>query len=102
MNLAELFALVPSGHVQALELLSIEGGIYLLQSRIGTSVQPIRTDAGQTLRLRSVTHAREVLKGLPSPVPFFLVHCVVHSEMCGLDQGPQEPLRVPLALDSAW
>jgi hypothetical protein len=103
MTLSELCAWVASGQEPLeLELLSIEGGIYLLQVRVGSAVHPIRTRTGQALQLRSVTHAREVLEDLPAPVPFYLVHCVVHTEMCGFDHGPQEPLRVPLALDSAW
>jgi hypothetical protein len=103
MTLTELCAWVASGQGPLeLELLSIEGGIYLLQARVGSAVHPIKNPAGQAMQLRSVTHAREVLKDLPAPVPFYLVHCVVHTEMCGLDHGPQEPLRVPLALDSAW
>ena len=58
-------------------------------------------DAGQTLHLRSVEHARDVLHDLPR-LPFHLVHAVVHDEMCGMQDGTQDTLRVPISFNSSW
>lgn len=102
MSITELFALAAAGRLQSLELVSLEGAIYLLHAHVDSSVHPINTDNGLILRLRSVTHARDALKGLPSKVPFFLVHYAAHTQMCGLEQGADEPLRVPISLESAW
>ncbi len=53
-----------------------------------------------TLHLRSVEHARDLLHELPD-VPFNLVHAVVHDEMCGMQAGSQDTLRVPMPIHSA-
>lgn len=42
-----------------------------------------------------------VLQGI-TPVPFHLVQQVVQDEACGLGGGPQEPMRLPISLQSAW
>lgn len=44
---------------------------------------------------------RDVLQGI-TPVPFHLVQQVVQDEACGLGGGPQEPMRLPISLQSAW
>ena len=101
MNLQDLSLHAHAGHIDALNLISIEGGIYLLEIRIGGQPQLLRDERGKTLRLRSVEHARDLLQELP-PLPFHLIHAVVHEEMCGLPAGPQQRLRVPISLASQW
>jgi len=102
MNVQDVYEYAKTGDLQSLELLSIEGGIYLLRAQVDDQVQSVKMDDGETLKLRSVTQARELLEGLPAVVPFHLVHCEVHTEMCGFSGEPQEPLREPISLTSTW
>jgi hypothetical protein len=53
------------------------------------------------LHLRSVEHARDLLHALP-PIPFHLVHAVVHDEMCGIHNSDEQTVRVPMSIRSAW
>ena len=101
MNLPQLLLHAQHGQVEELNLISIEGGIYLLEIRIGGQPQLLRDAHGQTLRLRSVEHARDLLQELP-PLPFHLIQAVVHEEMCGLPSGPQQRLRVHISLACQW
>lgn len=101
MNLHDLSHHAHAGHIDALNLISIEGGIYLLEVHMDGALQPLHDDNGKTLHLRSVEHARDLLQSLPQ-VPFHLVHAVVHDEMCGMQDGTQDCLRVPIAMRSSW
>ncbi len=101
MNLPQLLLHAQHGQVEELNLISIEGGIYLLEIRLDGQPKLLRDERGQTLRLRSVEHARDLLQELP-PLPFYLVHAVVHEEMCGFPAGPQQRLRVPISLACQW
>ena len=56
---------------------------------------------GETIHLRSVEHARDLLHTLPK-MPFNLVHSVVHDEMCGLRDVDEQTLRVPISFRSTW
>lgn len=102
MNLEQLHAEAEAGRLESLELIAIEGGIYVLQAFVAGQRRTLVDGEGQTFRLRSTTQARNLLETLPARVPFHLVQCVVHTEMCGFDDGPQEPLRIPISLDAAW
>ena len=102
MNVQDIYEYAKTGDLQGLELLSLEGGIYLLQAQVEDRVQTIKEADGSTLRLRSVTQARDLLQGLPLTVPFYLVHHEAHTEMCGSGQGVQEPLRERISLESTW
>ncbi|PTQ66919.1 DUF6482 family protein [Pseudomonas sp. GV071] len=99
MNIQDIYEYAAAGDLQGLELLSIEGGIYLLQAQVENRLHAVRMDDGNVLRLRSVTQARELLEGLRTPVPFHLVQCETHGEMCGC-QTVNEPIREPIALRS--
>ncbi len=101
MNLPQLLQHAHSGQVDELNLISIEGGIYLLEIRQNGQPQLLRDEQGKTLRLRSVEQARDLLKELPA-LPFYLIHAVVHEEMCGLPAGPQQRLRVPISMVCQW
>ncbi|UVL16961.1 DUF6482 family protein [Pseudomonas sp. B21-023] len=101
MNLNTLFDQVGAGKVRALELLSLEGGFYLLRAMADAGPVTLSDDHGQALRFRSITQLRQVLAGLPT-VPCMLVQHVVHDEMCGQGDGPVAPLRVPVTLDEQW
>jgi hypothetical protein len=100
MNLQELTEHVHAGRVDELNLISIEGGIYLLEVRHEGRAHPLDDGTGRAVRLRSVEHARTYLENLPT-VPFHLVHASAHDEMCGLGSRADEPLKVPISLRSA-
>jgi hypothetical protein len=100
MNLQELTEHVHAGRVDELNLISIEGGIYLLEVRHSGRTQPLNDVHGKAVRLRSVEHARTYLEQVPL-VPFHLVHASAHDEMCGLGSRAEEPLKVPISLRSA-
>ncbi|HBX56860.1 DUF6482 family protein [Pseudomonas sp. UBA2684] len=101
MNLHDLSSHAHAGHIDELNLISIEGGIYVLEARMDGRAHPLNDGNGRTLHLRSVEHARDLLHELPK-LPFNLVHAVVHDEMCGMQDGTQDTLRVPLSISSAW
>ncbi|ANY87039.1 MULTISPECIES: DUF6482 family protein [Pseudomonas] len=101
MNLNTLAQRVLAGNVHALELLSLEGGFYVLRAMSDTGPITLSDASGQALRLRSTTELRELLANLP-PVPCTMVQQVVHDEMCGQSDGPAAPLRMPLTLASQW
>ncbi|WP_165672949.1 DUF6482 family protein [Metapseudomonas otitidis] len=101
MNLQQLFNLAQSQQLNSLELIALEGGNYVLQAITSQRCEPVLDDQGKVLHLRSMTQARDVLQGI-TPVPFHLVQQVVQDEACGLGGGPQEPMRLPISLQSAW
>ncbi len=101
MNLHELTAHASAGHIDELNLISMEGGIYLLEARMHGAAHPLNDAQGKTLHLRSVEHARDLLQSV-SRMPFNLVHAVVHDEMCGMPDTEEQIVRVPLSIRSAW
>lgn len=101
MNLQTLMEGVQAQRVDALDLLSVEGGFYLLSVRSEGKTHLLRDERSKVIHLRSVEHARDLLNEMP-PVPFYLVHSSAYDEMCGLSDGVREPLRVPISLRSAW
>jgi len=101
MNLQELNAYAIAGKVDELNLISLEGGIYLLEARMHGAAYPLSDIHGGMFRLRSVDHARDVLQACPE-LPFNLVHTSVHDEMCGLGPSAEESLKVPIHLRSVW
>ncbi|MDH0747908.1 DUF6482 family protein [Pseudomonas sp. GD03842] len=101
MNLQELTDHASAGRIDELNLISIEGGIYLLEARMHGAAHPLIDAQGNTLHLRSVEHARELLRAI-TPLPFNLVHAVVHDEMCGIRDSEEQTVRVPLSIRSAW
>ncbi|MHC8341861.1 MULTISPECIES: DUF6482 family protein [unclassified Pseudomonas] len=101
MNFVELRAYAIAGKIDELNLISMEGGIYLLEARMHGAAYPLSDARGEMFHLRSVEHAREVLHDFPS-LSFNLVHTSVHDEMCGLVSGVEESLKVPIAFRSAW
>ena len=101
MNLHDLLSHAHAGHIEELNLISLEGGIYVLEARMDGQSLPVKNEQGKTLHLRSVEHARDVLQEMPR-LPFHLVHAEVHDEMCGMPPAASEPLRVPISMNIAW
>ena len=100
MNLHDLSIHAQAGRIDELNLISLEGGIYLLEAQMDGRSHPILDPRGSTLNLRSVEHARDVLQEMPA-LPFFLLHSSVHDEMCGMPSADNS-LRVPIAFRSSW
>ncbi|MFJ3483615.1 DUF6482 family protein [Pseudomonas sp. NPDC090202] len=101
MNLQELTAHANAGRIDELNLISMEGGIYLLEARMQGAAHPLNDAQGKTMHLRSVEHARDVLHSV-SKMPLNLVHAVVHDEMCGMQDTDEQVVRVPMSIRSAW
>ncbi|SDT20319.1 hypothetical protein SAMN05216598_4405 [Pseudomonas asplenii] len=101
MNLQDLTELAHAGTIDELELLSLEGGFYVLRALSGAGPQTLCDARGQALHLRSITELRQLLADVP-PLRCMLVQQVVHDEMCGQRDGPIEPLRVPVSLAIQW
>lgn len=99
MNLQEMNAYAIAGKLDELNLISLEGGIYLLEARMRGTAYPLSDAHGQTFHLRSVEHAREVLQAFPD-LSFNLIHTSVHDEMCGLSGTVEDNLKVPIVLHS--
>lgn len=101
MYLQDLATHAVAGRVDALELISLEGGIYLLDIYLQGQRHSLTDDRGKVWHLRSVEHARDILRELPE-LPFHLVQQSPYDEMCGLAEGVREPLRAPLGMRSQW
>lgn len=101
MNLQDLANHAAAGSIDALELISLEGGIYLLDIYQQGQRHSLLNERGEVWRLRSVEHARDLLQELPE-LPFHLVQQSPYDEMCGLAEGVREPLRVPIGMRSQW
>ncbi|MGH8433600.1 MAG: DUF6482 family protein [Pseudomonas sp.] len=91
MNLHDLSSYARAGQIDELNLISIEGGnYYLLEARVDGRPFTLKDGQGHILHLRSVEHAREVLRPLPQLPAFHLVQAEVHDEMCGMSDDSQE------------
>lgn len=101
MNLHQLGEAARADRIEGLEVVSLEGGFYLLQARLASGVHLVRDEQGKVLHLRSTTQVRELLQALPRLPCELIQHCV-HDEMCGSREGPIEPLRLPLSLEQRW
>ncbi|MWV16389.1 hypothetical protein F3I16_10070 [Pseudomonas sp. L-22-4S-12] len=83
MTLHDLAVRAQAGQVEAINLISLTGGIYLLEAQVGDLALPLQDAHGEALHPRSLEHARELLHQLPQ-VPLRLVHTEVQDEMCGM------------------
>ncbi|WP_304641368.1 DUF6482 family protein [Pseudomonas sp.] len=104
MNLREMTRLATEGQVRELELLSIEGGFYLVRVQVENGFHTLLNEQGKPMHVRSATQLRDLIGYLPETAAFpcTLVQHVVHDEMCGVRSGPIEPLRVPFSLTPGW
>ncbi|MFS2092198.1 DUF6482 family protein [Pseudomonas sp. Pseusp11] len=91
MNLQELNAYAVAGKIDELNLISTEGVFYVLEARMHGVAHRVLDAHGETLRLRSVEHAREVLHACPKS--FNVVHTPADDEMCGTsaEESPKLP-----------
>ena len=97
MNLKTLTEHAANSEIRELELLSLEGGFYLVRIRLDNGQFTLLDDAAKPMHLRSIIHLRDLLQTVPA-FPCVLVQQCVHDEMCGRDTGPVEDLRMPFSL----
>lgn len=88
MTLHDLTVRAQAGQVEAINLISQAGGIYLLEALVGGLVLPLQDDQGEALHPRSVEHARELLHHV-SQLPLRLVQAELQDEMCGAATAPR-------------
>ncbi|MFV3307970.1 DUF6482 family protein [Pseudomonas sp. NY15181] len=98
MTLQELHEAASAGMVDGLEVVSLEGGFYIVQVRRANSLKLLCDESGQVLHLRSTTQARTLLAGL-WPLPCELIQHCVHDEMGATRETSVQPLRIPLSLE---
>jgi hypothetical protein len=96
MTLTELKALAEAGKVQELNLLSLEGGFYILDIHGVEARGRLQEDSGKTMHLRSAGHARHILRELPE-LPFYLVQYSPYDEMVGAAPRSEAPLKTQLS-----
>ena len=80
MYLHDLATLAAAGRIDALELISLEGGIYLLDIYLQCQRHSLIDERGAVWHLRSVAHARDLLREVPE-LPFHLVQQSPYDEM---------------------
>ncbi|MBB4862147.1 hypothetical protein HNP46_000985 [Pseudomonas nitritireducens] len=101
MTLEKLAQAAATGQVQGIEVISLEGGFYVLQARLASATRPVCDDHGRVLHLRSTTQVRELLAEL-APLPCELVQHCAHDEIGAAPASAPEPLRIPLSLERPW
>ncbi|MCE4072358.1 MULTISPECIES: DUF6482 family protein [Pseudomonas] len=98
MTLQEFAQAAAAGRIQGIEVISLEGGFYVLQARLAEGLRPIRSEHGQVLHLRSTREVRETLAEWAS-LPCELVQHCAHDEFCASPPKAVAPLRVPLSME---
>ncbi|WP_407316125.1 DUF6482 family protein [Pseudomonas sp. nanlin1] len=100
MNLHELAKQVKDGSVTEINLVSMEGGSYVMHALASDISTPVAESNGATLHVASVEEARKLLSGLDG-VQLFLVQAAVHDEMVGLQDDAGQAAREPIPLRSS-
>ena len=100
LNIDTLTRHVKAGEIQELNLVSVEGGSYVLHALKGGQSLPVEDPHGKPLHLASVEEARKVLSGVPD-ARLFLVQAVAHDEMVGQDGVKAEASRQEVPLRSS-
>lgn len=101
MHIDKLNSHIKNGEIQELNLMSMEGGSYVLHALVDGASVPVADAHGATLHVASVEEARKVLAGV-SDVRLYLVQGSAHDEMIGHAEdgtvAPREeiPLRSSL------
>lgn len=100
MKLDELSKQIKAEQVTELNLVSVEGGSYVLHAVTGGVSQPVLDANDETLHVASVDQARKCLIDVPE-VPFFLVQPAVYDEMVGHAPGQNDASREPIKFRSS-
>jgi butyrate kinase len=99
MDLNKLAQHIKAGEVEDLNLMSIEGGSYVLHAQMNGKSHPISSPNGEVLHVASVNEARKCLSAVPE-VPLFIVHPVVYDEMVGQSNDERLSSREPIPFRS--
>ncbi len=97
MNLQTLTEHAVNSEIRELELLSLEGGFYLVRIRLDDGLFTLFDDRAKPMHLRSITQLRDLLQTVRA-FPCVLVQKCAHDEMCGRDTGSVEEMRIPFSL----
>ena len=97
MNLQTLTEHAVNSEIRELELLSLEGGFYLVRIRLDDGLFTLLDDRAKPMHLRSMTQLRDLLQTVRA-FPCVLVQQCAHDEMCGRDTGSVEEMRIPFSL----
>ena len=97
LNIQDLSSDIKAGKISELNLVSMEGGSYVLHALMEGKSVPVQDSHGKPLHLASVEEARKVLSSVPD-VRLFLSQDVVYDEMVGQDhiQGESSRHEIPL------
>ena len=97
MNLQTLTEHAVNSEIRELELLSLEGGFYLVRIRLDDGLFTLFDDRAKPMHLRSITQLRDLLQTVRA-FPCVLVQQCAHDEMCGRDTGSVGEMRIPFSL----
>lgn len=101
MTLQELLAASSAGLIEGIDVVSLEGGFYIVQARQANGTKLLCDERGEVLHLRSTTQVRTLLVELGSLPCELIQHCV-HDEMCAPRDTSVQPLRIALSLEPPW
>jgi hypothetical protein len=100
MDLKKLTTHVKAGDIQEIQLVTMEGGSYVIQAVMHGKSHPVKDGHGDTFHVASVDEARKYLAGVPE-VPLYLVHPTVYDEMVGQADSDAVPTREPIPFRSS-
>ncbi|WP_426139868.1 DUF6482 family protein [Pseudomonas sp. DWP3-1-2] len=100
MDLKKLTRHVKADEIQEIQLVTVEGGSYVIHALMQGASHPVQDSHGDTLHVASVEEARKYLEGVPQ-VPLFLVQPAVYDEMVGLADNDAAPNREPIPFRSS-
>ncbi|WP_342652863.1 DUF6482 family protein [Pseudomonas sp. F3-2] len=100
MDLDQLGKHIKAGEVEELDLISVEGGSYVIHARMKGTSHAISSPKGGVLHVASVEEARKCLTAVPE-VPLFIVHPVVYDEMVGHAATDRYVSREPIPFRSS-
>ncbi|WP_457792676.1 DUF6482 family protein [Pseudomonas syringae] len=100
LNIQDLTKHVKDKKVDELDLISMEGGSYVLHALVKGKSVPVQGSTGEPLHVASLEDARKVLSAVPD-VKLFMTQAVAHDEMVGLDSVQPESSRDEIPLRSS-
>ncbi|KFE45325.1 MULTISPECIES: DUF6482 family protein [Pseudomonas] len=100
LKIQDLTKHVKDQAVRELDLISMEGGSYVLHAKLDGQSVPVEDSSGKTLHVASVEEARKVLSSV-SDVKLFMTQAVAHDEMVGLDDVRAQASRQEIPLRSS-
>jgi len=87
MNVEKLSQHVKAKEVKEINLVSMEGGSYVIHALHEGSSVPVQGSKGETLHVASVEEARKLLAGVEDVDLYLVQPAIAHDEMVGLDDA---------------